>query len=438
MTIHPLRASSALPTGLLAAVMAAVAAAFSPSVVSAQPLFEYRVSLPGLAVGQASSAQETPASQPGFQLSTSAINFGEVATNTTDTRQVLVSNPGTGALSFITAPAATGSPAFAAGTTTCGATLAPGADCLAEVTFSPTSVGTYNGVLTLTSALAASPHEVTLRGTAFNPVSFSSTPPLEGSVGQAYSYDFKQLLSVSNETSPDKSLATWSLSGTLAAGLTFNSTTGVLSGTPSAVSPLAALSVSAAYRGNTAQADFFLAILGPVDERCANGEQTCAVFTSAEANPYVKVENPLVLSTTGGSAPTSSAYASARASRSVTTGKHYWEMTRIGPNATYWHAYVCGIAPLSFSLAKLAGYEGGYAFAHASAPTGSVYGCLLDLEAGTLTWTLGGVVRGSVAVAKGVAYAPTPGLHALDRYQFNFGQSAFVHSVPAGYRPGVY
>jgi len=41
-------------------------------------------------------------------------------------------------------------------------------------------------------------------------------------------------------------------------------------------------------------------------------------------------------------------------------------------------------------------------------------------------------------VTKGVAYAPTPGLYSMDRYQFNFGQSAFTYSVPTGYRPGVY
>lgn len=434
MKHHSLRAPFAL-TALLAAVFTA---AFSPSAVSAQPSYEYRVNRPGMAVGQASPAPESPVLQPALQLSTSAIDFGAVATNTTQTRQVLVSNPGTGALSLTSAPAVTGSPALAAGTATCGATLASGEDCLVEVTFSPTRVGAHNGVLTLTSSLAASPHEVTLAGTAFNPVSLASTPLLEGSVGQTYSYDFKQLLAVSNEASPDKSLATWSLSGALPAGLIFNSTTGVLSGTPSSVAPSTFLSVSASYKGNTAQASFSLSILGPVDERCANGEQTCAVFTQANANPYVKVESPLILSTTGGYAPTTSAYASARASRSVSAGKHYWEMTRRGSSSTYWNAYVCGIAPLSFNLSKLAGYEGGYGFAHPSAPMGSVYGCLLDLDAGTLTWTLGGVVKGSVAVTKGVAYAPTPGLHGLDRYQFNFGQSAFTNSVPAGFRPGLY
>ena len=187
MKSHPFRAAVALT--------AALTTAATPLLAAAQTSYEYRALKTGLVVTDASPAKAGP------QLSTTAIHFGEVATNTTEKRQVLVSNPGTGTLSVTAEPVVTGDAAFAAGATTCGATLAAGADCLAEATFSPTATGTFNGVLTLTTALAGSPHEVSLVGTAFNPVSLASARLPDGKVGVAYSYDFKQLLSVSNEAS---------------------------------------------------------------------------------------------------------------------------------------------------------------------------------------------------------------------------------------------
>lgn len=249
MKLPPFRAAAALT----AALTAALSAAFSPALVSAQT-YEYKLLKLGLVASEAAKAS------PALQLSTSAIHFGDVATNTTETRQVLVSNTGTGALSFTAAPTVTGAAAFSAGLTTCGATLAAGADCLAEATFSPTSTGPFNGVLTLTSALASSPHEVSLVGTAFNPVSLTAATLPAGMVGQAYSYDFKQLLSVSNETSPDKALAAWSSSGTLPAGLSFDTGTGVLSGTPVAADSRTDIDVTAAYRNNHATLRFSLVV----------------------------------------------------------------------------------------------------------------------------------------------------------------------------------
>ena len=221
-----------------------------------------------------------PSDQAGLQLSTSAINFGDVATNTTETRQVLVSNPGTGALSFTAAPAVNGDAVFAAGLTTCGATLAAGADCLTDATFSPTTMGTYSGILRFTSAQASSPHEVTLVGTAFNPVSLASTTLPRGMLGKSYSYDFKQLLNVSNEVNPDKSQATWSSSGTLPTGLSFNTGTGVLAGTPTAKSSDASYTVTATYKGNQGQNVFTLKVVDAILEAVqisGGASHTCAV-----------------------------------------------------------------------------------------------------------------------------------------------------------------
>lgn len=229
--------------------LAVLAAAMAPLLVNAQGVYQYRVHKPSLAVSAATS--------PAMQLSTSAIDFGNVATHTLQTRQVLVSNTGTGALLFTAAPAVAGSAAFTAGVTTCGASVAAGASCLAEANFSPTQEGSFNGTLTFTSALASSPHEVTLVGTAFNPVSLAPTSRLELPQAQPFSFDFKSLLAVTNEETPDKLKATWSAAGSLPAGLSLDPTTGVLSGTPLG-GPAAGedFAVNVQYKGNSASRTF--------------------------------------------------------------------------------------------------------------------------------------------------------------------------------------
>lgn len=280
MKLHPLRVAVALT--------AALTTAASPLLVSAQTAYEFKKYTPGLVVsgtgsGQAPGSGGSTSSQLGLQLSTTAINFGNVATNTTETRQVLVSNSGTGLLSFTAAPAVMGDAAFTAGLTTCGSSLAVGADCLTDATFSPTNVGTYNGVLKFTSVLANSPHEVTLQGTAFNPVALAGATLPTGKVGKDYSYDFKQLLNVSNENTPDKTLATWKGNGTLPAGLDFNTTTGVLSGKPSAVSAGINYTVTGTYKNNEGQQVYTIKVgeaVLEVTQIAAGYLHTCALTLS--------------------------------------------------------------------------------------------------------------------------------------------------------------
>lgn len=280
MKLHALRVAASLT--------AAMATAVSPLLASAQTAYEYKKYTPGLGVmgigsGQAPGSGENGSPLLGLRLSANAINFGDVATNTTETRQVLVSNTGAGSLSFSAAPTVMGDAAFAAGVTSCGETLAVGADCLAEAAFSPTSVGTYSGVLQFTPMLATSPHAVTLLGTAFNPVSLGSITLPPAMVGRAYSYDFKALLNVSNEASPDKSQATWSGSGTLPTGLSLNTGTGLLTGTPSMVTPGTAYTVTGTYKNNKGQQVYTLVVNDAVLEvtQIAVGQgHACAVTTS--------------------------------------------------------------------------------------------------------------------------------------------------------------
>ncbi len=282
MNIRSLRA--------VVALSAALTTALAPLLVHAQAKYEFKRVVPGLMGGGALPAgggsAQAPAGTPALNLSTQAVDFGNVATNTTEKRQVVVSNPGDGTLSITRTATVSGAAEFAAGLTTCGATLVAGADCLLEPTFSPTSVGTFNGVLTFTTALAGSPHDITLVGTAFNPVSLAAATLPLGRVGQAYTYDFKTLLAVSNEASPDKSSATWSGSGNLPAGLTLDSTTGVLAGTPSAANAGASYTVTGAYKNNQGQQVYTIVVNGvtlQVVQVSAGGNHTCAVTTTGAA-----------------------------------------------------------------------------------------------------------------------------------------------------------
>lgn len=88
----------------------------------------------------------------------------------------------------------------------------------------------------------------------------SATPP-SGQVGQAYSYDFKPLLSVSGDSGYTGSGVSWSVaSGSLPAGLTLGATTGVLSGTPTA-SGAASFTARASYKNKNADRSYSVNIV---------------------------------------------------------------------------------------------------------------------------------------------------------------------------------
>lgn len=275
-----------------AAISLAVFALVHPA-FAASGDFEVRVPLQGLSVSAPAaggslnpSGGGAPVTAPArLELSTGAVDFGSVATHTTETRQVLATNTGEQGLLLTAAPAVSGDAPFGAGATDCGPPLAQGQSCLTEVRFSPTTPGAYSGVLTFTSTLANSPHQVTLQGTAFNPVSLAATTLPEATVGQAYSFDFKPLLNVSNEASPDRSLATWSvLSGTLPAGLSVNSATGILSGTPSSPTAGASFTVQGTYKNNQGQRVFTIVVNGVslrVAQLAAGAAHTCALTEDA-------------------------------------------------------------------------------------------------------------------------------------------------------------
>jgi Right handed beta helix region/Cep192 domain 4/HYDIN/CFA65/VesB-like, Ig-like domain/Abnormal spindle-like microcephaly-assoc'd, ASPM-SPD-2-Hydin len=98
---------------------------------------------------------------PVVNLSTGTVIFGMQAVGTTSSAQwVFVSNWGNAALSI---SSLTASGDFAQ-TNTCGNSLAPGAECRIDVTFTPTYGGYRTGLVTLTDNAPNSPQMVSLSG----------------------------------------------------------------------------------------------------------------------------------------------------------------------------------------------------------------------------------------------------------------------------------
>ena len=99
---------------------------------------------------------------PGASLSPTSLTFGVQLVGTpSQTLPVTLSNPGTAMLniSSITTSANFGQ------TNTCGSTLAPGANCIITVTFTPGTSGSLTGSLSVIDNAAASPQTVSLSGT---------------------------------------------------------------------------------------------------------------------------------------------------------------------------------------------------------------------------------------------------------------------------------
>ena len=106
------------------------------------------------------AAQSQTAAAPVASLSTASLSFAAQHTGTTSAAQlVTLSNTGSAVLNIASITAS----AEYASTTTCGATLAVGANCTFSVSFTPLASGLRNGAVTVTSDASAA--SVILSGT---------------------------------------------------------------------------------------------------------------------------------------------------------------------------------------------------------------------------------------------------------------------------------
>jgi|RhiMethySRZTD1v2_1073278.scaffolds.fasta_scaffold13244_1 uncharacterized repeat protein (TIGR03803 family) len=103
---------------------------------------------------------------PAVTLSIGTLGFGNQNVATTSLSQrVTLSNAGTGTL-LISSLSITGmNAADFAQANNCGSTVAPGASCAIDVTFTPTNTGTRTAAVLIVSNAAGSPHTVGLSGT---------------------------------------------------------------------------------------------------------------------------------------------------------------------------------------------------------------------------------------------------------------------------------
>jgi uncharacterized repeat protein (TIGR01451 family) len=150
----------------------------------------------------------------------------------------------------------------------------------------PTAVGSSTFTVVVTDVNGATASESTTVTVVAGPVLATVSPP-GGEVGAAYSY----APSATGGTAP----YTWSTTGTLPAGVTINSTTGVLSGVPTTAGTYNFSVVVTDANGQTAtQATSISVVAGPVLATVPPGGEVGAAYTvtfgaSGGASPYAYV-----------------------------------------------------------------------------------------------------------------------------------------------------
>jgi surface protein len=98
-------------------------------------------------------------------------------------------------------------------------------------------------------------------------LSLAALPP--GDVGRTYVFDFNEALMVTGDSQFDSQAVQWSISPELPEGLFFEG--GVLSGAPTLTSQPVNYTISASYKGVSANQTYALAVDGPKGEKLANG-----------------------------------------------------------------------------------------------------------------------------------------------------------------------
>lgn len=113
------------------------------------------------------SACYSVAAGPAFSVAPTSYNFGSLTVNQSAATTFVVTNAGTGSLTF-SAVTISGNAFFTKTSDTCnGQSIAAGATCNVQVTFHPTSTGTgLTATVTFTDNASGSPHTISVSGTA--------------------------------------------------------------------------------------------------------------------------------------------------------------------------------------------------------------------------------------------------------------------------------
>src|SRR5438552_2954172 len=133
----------------------------------------------------------TPTPSPVASVSPTTLNFGSVTVGTiSGVQYVTVTNAGTAALTF-SAGAVSGDFAFggtASNICSTAAPLAPGANCVFGLAFTPTLTGTRTGMLTINDNAANSPQTISLTGTGVSTYTYSQSAYYAYSQSSYYAY----------------------------------------------------------------------------------------------------------------------------------------------------------------------------------------------------------------------------------------------------------
>lgn len=142
-------------------------------------------------------------------LSPTSLSFGSQVTSTTSAaKTTTLTNRLTTTLS-ITSITVSGDYAQ---TNNCGISLAAGASCTINVTFTPTATGTRSGTLTVTHSASNSPQTVSLTGTGIAPVTLSPTSLAFGTQ-QVSTTSAARTITVQNNQSVSLSISSITVSG---------------------------------------------------------------------------------------------------------------------------------------------------------------------------------------------------------------------------------
>lgn len=248
--------------------------------------------------------------------------------------------------------------------------------------------------------------------------------------GQAYTYDFKSQLSVSGDPGyTSGSGVSWALSsGNLPTGLSLDSATGVVSGTPSAAGT-SSFSVRATYKQRVGTRAYTIATSAPY-----------STWNLLDKGPNVSL-NGSTATVPGGS--------TVRATVGKSTGKWYWEVKVTSAE----YGTIMGVANLSASLNSYVGSTGNSYGIMAAPPNPFGYECFngcgsnalaqfakddvigfaLDMDTRTLRIYRNGTLKlTSSGLPAGTLY-PAVGGQAAGTYLANFGNGGFWRAPPAGY-----
>lgn len=283
--------TSASPVTVAAGASCSMTVSYAPTSAGSLSGAVLSVSSSALGSPHQLSLSGTAVQAVGSLSANTGANFGAVATNTHASLGFTFSNTGTASTTGVyVALQGTGlSTEFnSCGTQANPGTVAPGATCSISVRYAPTSVGTLSSAfLRVHSSAVGSPHETALSGSALNPVSLQAAVLPQGTRNQAYTaFNFATLLSVSNEASPDLGQVSWSLSGSLPAGMTFAN--GTLWGTPTQTTAAGGTSftVIATYKNNVGQRVYVLQVgkaLLEVVQISVGNNHACAITTAGGA-----------------------------------------------------------------------------------------------------------------------------------------------------------